>query len=58
MARHPPPRQNQKLIGELGGIEVLLDLCCSNDVDVIESATAALANLVCLHKANAVQVRV
>ena len=47
-------RGNQRLIGEAqGALEKLLDLCTATDVDVIESASAALVNLVCFDKSNA-----
>ena len=53
-------QKNQELIGASGGVEALVDLCRGGvggvDVDVIEAASAALANVVTLHTGNAVRL--
>jgi hypothetical protein len=50
---HPSP---QEAIAAAGGLEVLLDRCKSSDTDVIECATAGLANLAAMFEPNAVRI--
>src|SRR3546814_19650500 len=42
----------QTFLGEEGAVEALLKLCGSNTTDVLEAATAALANIVCFSDTN------
>ncbi|KAJ1435312.1 armadillo-type protein [Ochromonadaceae sp. CCMP2298] len=47
---------SQATFGNAGAVEVLLDLCLSAIVDVLEAATSALANLTCLSDHNCTRV--